>query len=89
MALGATRAQIAGLFMRRAMTAAVVGLAAGTAAALGLTRLVRNELYGIGPNDPLVYAAAAAVLLLPVALATLRPALRAAGVNPVEVLRTE
>jgi predicted permease len=89
MALGATRTQIAVLFMRRAMTAAVVGLAVGTGAALGLTRLVRSELYGIAPNDPAVYAAAAALLLLPVALATLRPALRAAGVNPVEALRTE
>ncbi|MFP5226394.1 MAG: ADOP family duplicated permease [Acidobacteriota bacterium] len=87
MALGATRGEIAALFMKRAMAAAGIGLAAGTCVSLGLTQLLRSELYGVRPNDPLVYAASIAALLIPVAIATLRPALVAASVNPAEALR--
>ena len=89
MALGATRAEIALLFMRRAVPAALIGLAAGAGAALLLTRLLRSQLYGIAPNDPAAYAIAVLLLLIPVLLATLRPALIAASVNPVDALRAE
>jgi ABC-type lipoprotein release transport system permease subunit len=46
-------------------------------------------LYEVRADDPLVYAASIAVLLVPVIIATLRPALLAASVNPVEALRAE
>jgi ABC-type antimicrobial peptide transport system permease subunit len=89
MALGATRAGIALLFVRRAVIPAAVGLVVGTCVALGLTQLLRSQLYGVRANDPGVYAASIAVLIVPVMLATLRPALVAASVNPVEALRAE
>jgi ABC-type lipoprotein release transport system permease subunit len=56
---------------------------------LGLAQLLRSQLYGVRPNDPLVYAVSIAALLIPVVMATLRPALVAASVNPVEALRAE
>ena len=56
---------------------------------LGLTQLLRSQLYGVRANDPLVYAASILVLVAPVLVATLRPALVAASVNPVEALRAE
>jgi putative ABC transport system permease protein len=87
MALGATRREIALLFVRRAVIPAAVGLAAGVVASLGLTQLLRSQLYGVRPNDPAVFALSVAALLVTVAIATLRPALAAASVNPVEALR--
>jgi predicted permease len=89
MALGATRREIALLFVRRAVVPAAFGLLAGTCVSLGLTQLLRSQLYGVRPNDPLVYAVSIAALLVPAVIATLRPALAAASVNPVEALRTE
>ena len=89
MALGATRGRISFLFARRATASAMAGLAGGTIAALALTRLMRSQLYGVTPNNPWVYAASVLILLVAVILATLRPALAAASVNPVEALRAE
>jgi ABC-type antimicrobial peptide transport system permease subunit len=89
MALGATRGGIALLFVRRALTPALAGAVAGTAAALGMAQLLRSQLYGIRSTDARVYAASAAILLVPVTLATLRPALRAARVDPAQTLRSE
>ncbi len=89
MALGARRAQIALLFLRRALLSTALGLAGGTIAALLLTRLLRSQLYGVEPDNPLIYIVATLLLLLPVLLASLRPALQAASVDPVVALRTE
>ncbi|HEV2280008.1 MAG TPA: ABC transporter permease [Acidobacteriaceae bacterium] len=89
MALGATRSQIAQLFVRRAMLPAAVGLLAGLFLSLAASRLLRSQLYGVQPHDPRLYAASVLALLLPVLLATLRPALRAAKTDPMKALRTE
>jgi predicted permease len=89
MALGATRAQMSLLFVRRAMTFALIGAAAGSATALMLTHLLKSQLYQVQPNDPAVYIAAIMLLMVPVLAATLRAALSAANVNPVEALRAE
>jgi putative ABC transport system permease protein len=89
MALGATRPQILRLIVSRAASATIVGLAAGTCLALLLTRLLRSQLYGVSPDSPSIYAASILLLLVPALLAALRPALRAASVNPVEALRAE
>jgi ABC-type antimicrobial peptide transport system permease subunit len=88
-ALGATRVQISLLFVRRAMTFALIGVVAGSAAALMLTHLLKSQLYEVQPNDPVIYIAAMVLLMIPVFAATLRAALFAANVNPVEALRAE
>jgi len=87
MALGATRQEIALLFVRKAVVPAAMGLGVGVCASLALMQLLRNQLYGVRPDDPGVYACSIAALLIPVVVATLRPALAAASVNPVEALR--
>lgn len=89
MTLGASRKEIALLFVRQALTTAAVGLAGGTAAALALTRLIASQLYGVQADDLLVYVGSILALLVPILAATLQPAWRAASVNPVEALRTE
>jgi putative ABC transport system permease protein len=89
MALGATRSQISLLFLRRSVRATVWGLVAGTVAALLLARFLRNQLYGVTADNPWVHAISISLLLVPVLVATLRPALHAAWINPVDALRTE
>lgn len=89
MALGATRSRILVLFMRGAASSTIVGIIAGVGGALLLTRLLRSQLYGVAPDHVQVYAISISLLLIPALIATLRPALRATSVNPVDALRTE
>ncbi len=88
-ALGARRGDVAGLILRQAMTRCLAGLAVGTAAALALTRLLSGLLYGVGPGDPAILAAVAAVLLATCLAASYLPARRAMGVDPASALRSE
>jgi ABC-type antimicrobial peptide transport system permease subunit len=89
MALGANRIQVSLLFMRRALAPAFIGLAGGGCAAVTLARLLRSQLYGVSPNNPEIYFVSFLLLLVPVLVATLRPALIAAKANPVDALRAE
>jgi putative ABC transport system permease protein len=89
MALGATRGNVAWLFVRRAIVPAAIGLCGGIMLAVAATRLLRSQLYGVGMNSPMLYVACALALLFPVLLAALQPAVRAAKIDPIEALRYE
>ena len=89
MALGATRGDITRLFVRRAMVPAAIGLATGTVVSLAANRLLRSQLYGVQPDDLRLYLACLLVLLAPLLVATLRPAIRAGKTEPMEALRAE
>jgi len=89
MALGATRGDITRLFVRRVMVPAVIGLAMGIVVSLAANRLLRSQLYGVQPDDLRLYLASLLVLLAPLLVATLRPAIRAGQTEPMEALRTE
>ena len=89
MALGATEGNVLWLVMREVLLLVGSGLALGLGAAFAMSRLVRSQLYGVAPNDPLTIAVAAAVLGLVALAAGYIPARRAARVNPVLALRCE
>lgn len=89
MALGATGKQVQLLVLRRSMSIAVPGIAAGIAAALGLTRFIRSFLYEVQPADPVVLATTAAALLAIAMIAAWTPAQAAARVEPLDALRHE
>jgi putative ABC transport system permease protein len=89
MTLGATRAQISLFFLNRVLRPAIFGVAVGAVSALLFTHFLRSQLYGVTPGNPWAYLVCIPVLLVPVLIATLRPALHAASINPVEALRTE
>ena len=88
-ALGASRGEVAGLVIRRAMSLTSIGIAAGLAAAFVLTRSLAGLLYETKPGDPLTYALAVAALMAVALLAAWIPARRATSVDPIVALRAE
>jgi predicted permease len=88
-ALGATPGAVAWLVLRKTLGLTGIGVAIGLVFSLGLSRVLGRFLVGVSPFDPLTYAAVPVLLAAAGALATLRPALRAARVDPVVALRSE
>ena len=87
MALGARRADVVAMIVRRGLTLAVAGIAIGLGAAALLTRLMAGMLYGVAPLDPATFAAVAVILLLVSLTASSAPAWRAARLDPMQTLR--
>lgn len=87
MALGASEQAVVRLFLREGMLLVLAGILVGTAVAVALTRFLRTLLTGISATDPWIFAAAALVMFAIALVATIRPALRAARVDPVRALR--
>jgi predicted permease len=87
LALGAERRSVIGLVMRQALGLAVVGLAIGVAGVIALGGIIRAQLFGVEPSDPLTLAAVCAALLATALLAGYHPARRAVRTNPANVLR--
>jgi putative ABC transport system permease protein len=88
-ALGATRGDTLNLVLLHALRITTVGLAAGIAAAFGLTRLLNAQLFGVKSADPLTFIVVPLILLLVALAASCVPALRASRVDPMVALRHE
>ena len=86
-ALGAQRREVLRLVLSQGARLAVAGLAAGTVAALALTRFMATLLFGVGARDPLTFAAVGLLLLVVSLVASFIPAHRATRVDPVIALR--
>jgi putative ABC transport system permease protein len=77
------------MVMKQGLTLAGVGLAAGLAASLALTRMMQSLLYQVRPNDPETFVVVALALMGVAVLASAVPAYRATRVSPLIALRTE
>jgi predicted permease len=88
-ALGAKRVQIAIMILRETLVLVVLGLVIGIPSALGASRLIQSELYGLKPNDPITILIASLVLTGIAAVAGYLPARRAMRIDPMVALRYE
>ncbi|HEX7089656.1 MAG TPA: ABC transporter permease [Longimicrobiales bacterium] len=88
-ALGADRRSVLALVVGQAMARVLPGVALGALGALGLTRLLRSQLFGVSALDPVTFLVVAALLVGVALAASLLPARRAAGVDPMAALRQD
>jgi putative ABC transport system permease protein len=89
MALGADRTRVVALIVREGVILALVGLGFGLIGAYFVGRAMQSTLYGVGAMDFTAFGAVGAILVIAALLACWVPALRAASVEPMRVLRTE
>jgi predicted permease len=89
MALGAQPHHVLRLMLGEGMKMALVGVAIGIAAALGLTRLMVKMLFGVSTTDPVTFAAVATVLTGVALAACYIPVRRAMRIDPIGALRYE
>jgi putative ABC transport system permease protein len=89
MALGADRGSVVVMIVRAALLQVGIGLALGLPAAIFAGRLIASNLFGVRPWDPALLLGATLLLVATTLLAALIPAQRAAGVDPMQTLRSE
>jgi ABC-type antimicrobial peptide transport system permease subunit len=89
MALGAGPGRITGMIVREVALLVAIGIAVALPAYFGLARYVRSQLFGITTGDVGVIAVAIVLIAVVAVAAGMLPARRAAGVDPIRVLRYE
>jgi predicted permease len=89
LALGAQISDVRQMFLRHGLRLTAAGIAIGIVVAVILTRVMSALLFGVGPLDPLTYAAVSGALAAVALLATYLPARRASRVPPTVALRSE
>jgi predicted permease len=87
LAMGATRATLAGQVLREALLLTAGGTAVGIAGAVLVSRLLAGLLYGVPPTDPLTYAGVIAIISATALTASAVPAIRASRLDPLRALR--
>jgi putative ABC transport system permease protein len=87
MAIGATQTDIRRMILREGMLPVLFGMAFGLAASLVVNNILRSQLVGISPYDPVSMAGAPIALILIAVLACLVPAMRALSIDPATALR--
>jgi predicted permease len=89
LALGAPSRSVFWLIVGQGLRPAALGVAGGLTAALGVTRLLKSQLYGVSASDPLTFIGVALLLAGVALLACYFPARRALQVEPLVALRHE
>jgi putative ABC transport system permease protein len=89
MALGASHRAVVWMVLGDALKLVAIGALVGAPLAVAATRLLRNQLHGVEPTDPVAVTIAIAVLGATAVVAALVPARRAAGLDPLVALRAD
>jgi predicted permease len=89
MALGASPSGIRALIVRDSAWTVAIGTAAGLGAAALVGGLLRSQLFGVEPRDPVSLGGAALLLVVLALAAAYLPARRASRIDPLTALRHE
>ncbi len=89
LALGAQPGDVLRLVLRQGMTLVIIGIVIGLALTVPLSTVLRSQLFGIQPGDPITLVATALVLIIVALIACYVPARRSSVVDPVETLRAQ
>jgi predicted permease len=87
MALGASARDVIAIMSAHGLKPVIIGLAVGLLGAMAATRLLQNQLFEVGPRDPITLGTTALVLLIVGAAAAAIPAWRATAIDPSTALR--
>jgi len=87
LALGAQASQVTKVVVREALALAMIAVAVGTVAALGLTRLLSALLYEVSPTDPPTFIGVGVLVASVAAVAAWLPARRATRIDPATTIR--
>ena len=88
-ALGAQQGDVIGLVVKQGMALAGIGIGVGLLGAFGVTRVVSSLLNGVSPTDPVSFGGVTLFLAAVALVASVIPARRASGVDPIVALRAE
>src|SRR5262245_15416809 len=89
LALGAQKRDLLKLILWQGLTLTMIGVAAGLALSLALTRFLSSLLFGVSAADPITFASIALMLAVVALMAGFLPARRATKVDPIIALRSE
>jgi ABC-type antimicrobial peptide transport system permease subunit len=89
MALGAQRKDVLSLVLGHGMKMTFAGIGVGLVAALGLTRLLTQMVFGVSTTDPITFIGITALLAIVALVACIVPAWRATKVDPLVALRND
>jgi len=89
MALGAQHGNVLTMILWKGLRLISVGMLIGVLASLGLTRFLAGQIFGVSTTDPLTFLAVVTLFLAVGLIASLLPARRAAGIDPLVALRYE
>jgi putative ABC transport system permease protein len=89
LAIGARQVDVARMVMRRGMALTAAGVVVGIGTSLGLSPLVRSQLFGVQPSDPMTMGSVLVLMTVVAAAAAYLPARRAARVDPAVTLRSQ
>lgn len=89
LAVGASVRVVTAMFVRQGLSVLACGLVVGVVGAWALGRVLESQLYGVRPAEPHILVVAVLLFSIGGALAVIWPALRAASINPVLVLKEE
>jgi putative ABC transport system permease protein len=89
MSLGATRANVLAMTLKKGIRLAAIGFALGLAGAFAAGKLLASVLHGVRPRDPWIMLLAPLFLGIVVIAACYIPAYRASKIDPMEALRQE
>jgi ABC-type antimicrobial peptide transport system permease subunit len=89
LALGAPATGVVGMIVREGMQLAAIGVVVGLILAAASARLIERFLFSVSPLDALTFGSMAVIFIIVALVASYLPARRAAGADPMVILRAE